>query len=73
MRRATVRSAAPIFAYVRAAHAPINERDVIVHPGLVVVANKSLASLSAAGVLHVRGGVSAACHRSRSASGMIIE
>lgn len=45
------RRGAPIFAYVRAAHAPINERGVIAHPGLVVVADESLVSLSAADVL----------------------
>ena len=45
------RRGAPIFAYVRAGRAPINERGVISRPGLVVVADETLAALPAAGVL----------------------
>jgi len=45
------RRGAPIFAYVRAARAPINERGVIRRPDLVVVADDTLAPLPAAGVL----------------------
>ncbi len=45
------RRGAPIFAYVRAAHEPINERGVIRCPDLVVVANDTLVPVPAAGVL----------------------
>lgn len=45
------RRGAPIFAYVRAAHAPIYERGVIQHPDLVIVADDSLVALPGAGVL----------------------
>jgi pyruvate ferredoxin oxidoreductase gamma subunit len=45
------RRGAPIFAYVRAARTKINERGVIQHPDLVVVADESLISVPAAGVL----------------------
>jgi pyruvate ferredoxin oxidoreductase gamma subunit len=45
------RRGAPMFAYVRAARTPINERGVIVSPDLVIVADDSLASIPAAGVL----------------------
>lgn len=45
------RRGAPIFAYVRAARSPINERGIIQHPDLVVVADDSLISLPSAGVL----------------------
>lgn len=45
------RRGAPIFAYVRAAHAPINERGIIRHPDLVIVADDSLVPVPAAGVL----------------------
>lgn len=45
------RRGAPIFAYVRAAHRAINERGVITHPDLVVVADDTLMSVPAAGVL----------------------
>lgn len=45
------RRGAPIFAYVRAARAPIHERGVIAHPGLVVVADESLMTFAVAGVL----------------------
>ena len=45
------RRGAPIFAYVRAGRAPINERGVIACPGLVVVVDETLAALPAAGVL----------------------
>jgi pyruvate ferredoxin oxidoreductase gamma subunit len=45
------RSGAPIFAYVRAARAPIRERGIIPTPDLVVVADDSLVAMPAAGVL----------------------
>ncbi len=45
------RRGAPIFAYVRASRRPIDERGVIRHPDLVVVADDSLISVPAAGVL----------------------
>jgi pyruvate ferredoxin oxidoreductase gamma subunit len=45
------RRGAPIFAYVRAARAVINERGVIRRPDLVVVADDSLVAVPAAGVL----------------------
>jgi pyruvate ferredoxin oxidoreductase gamma subunit len=45
------RRGAPIFAYVRAARRPIHERGVIRKPDLVVVADDSLVSVPAAGVL----------------------
>jgi len=45
------RRGAPIFAYVRAAKTTINERGVIQHPDLVVVADDSLIALPAAGVM----------------------
>lgn len=45
------RRGAPIFAYVRAANTAINERGIIQHPDLVVVADDSLIALPAAGVL----------------------
>jgi pyruvate ferredoxin oxidoreductase gamma subunit len=45
------RRGAPIFAYVRAAHAPIAERGVITRPDLVVVADETLVGVPAAGVL----------------------
>jgi len=45
------RRGAPIFAYVRAAKAPILERGVIARPDLVVVADETLAPIPAAGVL----------------------
>jgi len=44
------RRGAPIFAYVRAAREPINERGVITRPDLIVVADDSLMSIPAAGV-----------------------
>jgi pyruvate ferredoxin oxidoreductase gamma subunit len=50
------RRGAPIFAYVRAARAPIGERGVITRPDLVVVADETLIPVPAAGVLQ---GVSA--------------
>lgn len=46
------RRGAPIFAYVRAQKAPIKERGIISHPGLVLVADESLVPLPAAGILH---------------------
>jgi len=45
------RRGAPIFAYVRAARAPILERGVITRPDLVIVADETLAPIPAAGVL----------------------
>jgi pyruvate ferredoxin oxidoreductase gamma subunit len=45
------RRGAPIFAYVRAGRAPINERGVIARPGLVVVVDETLVAAPAAGVL----------------------
>lgn len=45
------RRGAPIFAYVRADHKPINERGIIQHPDLVIVADDSLLPIPAAGVL----------------------
>jgi len=45
------RRGAPIFAYVRAAPNPINERGIIQHPDLVIVADDSLMGIPAAGVL----------------------
>jgi len=45
------RRGAPIFAYVRAAKTPINERGVITDPDLVVVVDDSLVAVPAAGVL----------------------
>jgi len=45
------RRGAPIFAYVRAARVPINERGIITRPDLVVVADDTLVAVPAAGVL----------------------
>ncbi len=45
------RRGAPIFAYVRANHQPINERGIITQPDLVIVADDSLVPVPAAGVL----------------------
>src|SRR5210317_66653 len=45
------RRGAPIFAYVRADKGPINERGIIRHPDLVIVADDSLVPVPAAGVL----------------------
>jgi pyruvate ferredoxin oxidoreductase gamma subunit len=45
------RRGAPIFAYVRAAREVINQRGIIRQPDLVVVADDSLISVPAAGVL----------------------
>jgi len=45
------RRGAPLFAYVRADKNIINERGVISHPDLVVVADDSLVPIPAAGVL----------------------
>jgi pyruvate ferredoxin oxidoreductase gamma subunit len=45
------RRGAPIFAYVRADRAPINERGVIARPDLVIVADETLVPVPAAGVL----------------------
>ena len=45
------RRGAPIFSYVRAARAPINERGTIYRPDLVVVADDTLLAVPAAGTL----------------------
>jgi len=45
------RRGAPLFAYVRAAREPINERGVITNPDLVVVADETLVPVPAAGVM----------------------
>jgi pyruvate ferredoxin oxidoreductase gamma subunit len=45
------RRGAPLFAYVRASTAPINERGIIQRPDLVVVADDTLVGVPAAGVL----------------------
>lgn len=45
------RRGAPIFAFVRAARAPIQERGIIRHADLVVVADDTLMPVPAAGVL----------------------
>lgn len=45
------RRGAPIFAYVRAAHAPIFERGIITNPDLVLVADDTIVPVPAAGVL----------------------
>jgi len=45
------RRGAPIFAYVRADKTVINERGIINHPDLVVVADDTLVGMPAAGVI----------------------
>ena len=45
------RRGAPIFAFVRADSKPINERGIITHPDLVIVADDTLLGVPAAGVL----------------------
>ncbi len=45
------RRGAPIFAYVRASHDPINERGIIRRPDLVVVADDSLVPVPGAAVM----------------------
>lgn len=45
------RRGAPIFAFVRADQAPINERGIITNPDLIIVADDSLVPVPAAGVL----------------------
>jgi len=45
------RRGAPIFAYVRASHSLINERGIIRVPDLVIIADDSLVTVPAAGVL----------------------
>ena len=45
------RRGAPMFAYVRAARALINERGAITHPGLVIVADDTLVPVPAANVM----------------------
>lgn len=49
------RRGAPVFAYVRAARAPIYERGVIARPDLVAVADDTLIAMPAAGVLQGAG------------------
>jgi pyruvate ferredoxin oxidoreductase gamma subunit len=49
------RRGAPIFAYVRADHAPIAERGPIHNPDLIVVADDTLVGVPAAGVLQGMG------------------
>ena len=44
------RRGAPIFAYVRADKSAINERGIIAHPDLVIVADDTLVGMAAAGV-----------------------
>jgi len=46
------RRGAPIFAYVRADRSAINERGIISHPDLVVIADDTLVGMPAAGVTH---------------------
>lgn len=50
------RRGAPMFAYVRAARAPIQERGVITHPDLVIVADDTLVPVPAANVMLGVGG-----------------
>ncbi len=45
------RRGAPVFAYVRAARAPIDERGIIRAPDLVIIADDTLVPVPAAGVL----------------------
>lgn len=45
------RRGAPIFAYVRADHQPINERGIITRPDLIIIADDSLIPVPAATVL----------------------
>ena len=45
------RRGAPIFAYVRSSRKPINERGVISRPDLIIVADDSLVTVPAAGIL----------------------
>ncbi len=45
------RRGAPIFAFVRADRAPINERGIITRPDLIIVADDTLVGLPAAAVL----------------------
>jgi len=45
------RRGAPIFAYVRASRAPVNERGVIHNPDLVIIADETLAMIPAAEIL----------------------
>jgi len=45
------RRGAPIFAYVRASRQPITERGIIRQPDLVIVADETLVTIPAAGVL----------------------
>ncbi len=49
------RRGAPIFAYVRADHAPIHERGVIARPDLVIVGDETLVTVPAAGVTQGAG------------------
>ncbi len=45
------RRGAPIFSYVRASRETIYERGIIVHPDLIIVADESLFSLPAVGIM----------------------
>src|SRR3990167_7740258 len=45
------RRGAPIFAFVRAARAPIQERGIITRPDLVIVADETLVPVAAAAVM----------------------
>jgi pyruvate ferredoxin oxidoreductase gamma subunit len=45
------RRGAPIFAFVRADNNPINERGIITQPDLIIVADDTLVSMPAAGVM----------------------
>ena len=51
LRYGAERRGAPIFAYVRASRQPINVRGIIRRPDLVIVADDTLVSIPAAGVL----------------------
>lgn len=62
------RRGAPIFAYVRAAREPINERGTIQIPELVVAADETLLAIPAAGVLAGCGGGTVLLIRSREAA-----
>ncbi len=46
------RRGAPIFAYVRADHRPINERGIITNPDLIIVADDTLIPIPSVALLH---------------------
>jgi len=46
------RRGAPIFAFVRASREPVNERGMIHHPDLVIIADETLVMVPAAEVMH---------------------